>query len=475
MEQLTDEIITCKYEELKKYLPKITLNKKIGLVVLLNGIKYEFLLNIKSSSNDLICLGPSGLQSLDEINKFRDRPMFSRHSWEFEESILLYNDNTRYAWDDDLGAGWGVGLPDDFFLENIKQIIVRIVRFFNIKNRNILFYGSSMGGFTSIQLATMIKDSYAIAENTQIDATKWMEHVYVKNGLPAKLYEEETLKKFNPYTYNTLELMKKENYVPNLTIITDRYHMDIKEHLSMILNELDKLPFKSNDYHKINIIIEPSLVHEPIPVHKFYEIMKIYRSIKRKYYETINYEDINKSIPIIRELGLIDEEYYASNYKYVGELDSLTHYMIKGWKDGNNPSEEFNTTFYLTINEDVRDLGLNPLVHYALYGRHENRSKNEKEEIRKIQELIPYVKNNTLFDEEYYKKQCINLEKLSPIEHYLIYGWRNSLNPSDKFDNDFYIEYHPKLRKIQLNPLIHYMKYGKNENALIKPKTKKIN
>lgn len=469
MEQLTDEIITCNYDEIETHLNKITLNKKVGLVVILNEIKYEFLLNIKSTSNDLICLGPSGLQTLDEINKFRGRPMFSRHSWDFDESILLYNDNTRYAWDDDLGAGWGLGLPDDFFLENTGRIIVKIARYFNIKNRNILFYGSSMGGFTSIQLATMIKESYAIAENTQIDATKWMEQVYVKNGLPAKLYEKETLKKYKPYTYNALELIKKENYVPNLTIITDRYSLDIKEHLSMVIDELIELPIKSNEYHKLHIIIEPSLVHEPIPVHKFYEIMKIYRSLKRKYYETINYEDISKSIPIIKKLGLVDNEYYHNNYKHTEGLDCLTHYIIKGWKDGYNPSKEFDTEFYLTINEDVYTLGMNPLVHYALYGVNENRSKNEKEEIEKIQELIPIVKDSELFDDTYYKKQCPNLNKLSPIEHYLIYGWRNSLNPSDKFDNDFYIKNHPKIRKMQLNPLVHYVKYGKNENAMIKP------
>lgn len=469
MEQLTDEIITCKYEELEIGLNKIPLNKKVGLVVLLNEIKYEFLLNIKSTSNDLICLGPSGLRSKAEIDKFRNRPMFSRHSWDFEESVLLYNDNTRYAWDDDLGAGWGVGLPHDFFLENIGHIIVKIAKYFKIKNKDILFYGSSMGGFTSIELATMIKESYAIAENTQIDATKWMEQVYVKNGLPAKLYEKETLEKYQPYTYNALELMKKENYIPNLTIITDRYHLDIKEHLSMVINDLDKLPFKSDDYHKINIIIEPSLVHEPIPIHKFYEILKIYRSIKRKDYSTINYEDISKSIPIIRKLGLIDNEYYYNNYKYIGELDPLTHYMIKGWKEGNNPSKEFDTKFYLTIHEDVENAGMIPLVHYVLYGIHEDRSINEKEELEKIQELIPLVKKSDLFEDEYYIKQCPCLTKLSPIEHYLIYGWREGFNPSEKFDNDFYIENYPITKKTELNPIIHYIKYNNNKNALIKP------
>lgn len=460
MDSLTDEIFISNYETLEKQLSKIPLDKRVGLVVMLNNVKYEFLINIKSDSDSLICLGPSGLPDKNAIKKFKNRPMFTRHSWNFKESVLLYNDNTRYVWDGS-GAGWGLGLPDDYFLENIKNIILKISDFFKIRNENLLFYGSSMGGFTSVQLATMIRNSSAIAENPQIDARKWMKNFYVKNGMLSKLYEDKTLAKFKPYTYSIIEMIKKENYIPNLTIIHDISQTDIQQYLSEFINNLHRLPFKKDDFHKVNIVIEPIKTHTPIPQANLYELFNIHNSIKRKdYLNNENYDDITKSIPLIKKLGLFDEKYYAHNYKEIGELDPLTHYLIKGWKEGKNPSEEFDNNFYLKKYAGVNDIGLNPLIHYVLYGNNEGRIKNEKEELERIQKDIPLVKKSKLFNEYYYYKQCNDLGGMTPIEHYLVKGWLEGKNPSRKFHNDGYLEMFPAIRKMGINPLIHHIKYN---------------
>lgn len=464
MKNLTDEIIISNYETLESRLTKIPLNKKVGLVVMLKNIKYEFLINIKTNSDKLICLGPSGLPDKNAIKKFKNRPMFTRHSWDFKESVLLYNDNTRYVWEGS-GAGWGLGVPNDYFLENIKYIILKITNFFNIPNENILFYGSSMGGFTSIQLATMVRNSSAIAENPQIDARKWMKNFYVKNGMISKLYEDKTLAQFKPYTYNVIEMIKKEDYIPKLTIIHDISQTDIQQYLAEFVNNLHNLPFKNDDFHKVNIVIEPLRTHTPIPQENLYELFHIQESIKRKdYLSNENYNDLKKSIPQIKKLNLFDEKYYKHFYEDIKYLDPLTHYLIKGWKEGKNPSEEFDNNYYLKKYSGVKDIGMNPLVHYVLYGIKEGKVKNEKEELKNIQKYIPSIVESKLFDEYYYYTQCPNLKGMTPIEHYLVKGWLEGKNPSRDFNNDNYIEIYPKLKKFGINPLIHYLKYNYEKN-----------
>ncbi len=60
----------------------------------------------------------------------------------------------------------------------------------------------------------------------------------------------------------------------------------------------------------------------------------------------------------------------------VGRFDSallLYDYMTVGWRDGYNPSQNFNTTDYLFLNPDVRAAGINPLYHYTTSGIMERR------------------------------------------------------------------------------------------------------
>lgn len=469
MNELVDEIITVDYENLNSILHNIPLNKRIGLKIILNDINYEFLVHMKSDSDTLLCLGPSGLPNMEYVSKFKTRPVFTRHTWQFNESVILYNDNTRYVWDGCTGSGWGIGLPGDYFLENIKNIILKISEYFKISNNNILFYGSSMGGFTSIQLATMIKNSHAIAENPQIDARKWMKNFYIKNGMYSDLYDEKNLSKFELYKLNVLEMIKKENYIPNMIILNDVDKLDLDDHLTDFIKGLYELPFKDHDYHKIKIIIEPIKQHTPIPKERLYEIFYMNQAMQNyEYFKKIDYGDVQKSINIINEFDLFDEEYYLNENKDIPrELDPLTHYLLVGWKEGRNPSNEFDTKYYLNKHDDIKRSGINPLVHYAIYGRNEKRVINEHEEINKLSTVIIKIIKSGLFDEEYYSNQCLDLEGLPPLEHYLLKGWKYSKNPSINFDNDDYLDRYDSVKISGMNPLIHYISYGINEGKTI--------
>ena len=69
-----------------------------------------------------------------------------------------------------------------------------------------------------------------------------------------------------------------------------------------------------------------------------------------------------------------------------------------------------------------------------------------------------------LFDEEWYKDKYLNgCTDISAIEHYFNYGWKLGYNPSLKFDGNEYLKIHTDVKKIKLNPLLHYLKWGVNE------------
>lgn len=47
-----------------------------------------------------------------------------------------------------------------------------------------------------------------------------------------------------------------------------------------------------------------------------------------------------------------------------------------GWQEGRNPSQSFNTKYYLNTYPDIKKAGINPLVHYIRFGKKEGRSIN---------------------------------------------------------------------------------------------------
>ena len=156
MEDIVEKIIETDYNKLNNALNNVEYGKLTGLVVYYKDVKYEFLLDIKEGVEEFICQSSSVLKA-DDLERFHKRPLYHRFSWKFRQSRVLFNDPTRYVDVDDdftkdLHGGWGVGTYNDYFLENIKDIVLKITAYYNITNDNILFYGSNMGGFTSLML-----------------------------------------------------------------------------------------------------------------------------------------------------------------------------------------------------------------------------------------------------------------------------------------------------------------------------------
>ncbi len=74
-----------------------------------------------------------------------------------------------------------------------------------------------------------------------------------------------------------------------------------------------------------------------------------------------------------------------------------------------------------------------------------------------------FIKNSLLFDAAWYRKTYGYGEYLDAAEHYLKIGWREGKNPSAFFSTADYLQKNPDVAGADLNPLLHFEKYGAKE------------
>lgn len=117
---------------------------------------------------------------------------------------------------------------------------------------------------------------------------------------------------------------------------------------------------------------------------------------------------------IINNSGFFDETFYICSNQDIKNvnIDPVIHYLIYGWKEGRNPSLKFNTKSYLDSYSDVKESGINPLLHYILYGRDEGRNafgiKIDHSFLEIICNDFPLLKDRTL----YYGKDRIIIDNV---------------------------------------------------------------
>lgn len=80
---------------------------------------------------------------------------------------------------------------------------------------------------------------------------------------------------------------------------------------------------------------------------------------------------------------------------------------------------------------------------------------------------IKLIKNSNLMDDDYYKLENPNI-KIDPAKHYYYYGFKEGKSPSYNFSNDAYLKEYSDVKSAMINPLVHYLKYGKYENRAIR-------
>ena len=132
----------------------------------------------------------------------------------------------------------------------------------------------------------------------------------------------------------------------------------------------------------------------------------------------------------------------------LGPLGSRLIVRLAGLESPGRDLTPFDPAWYLGENPDVRRSGLDPLVHYLVFGGQEGRAPHP------------------LFDVAFYQRQApdIGATGLTPLAHYVRFGFSRGLSTHPLFDVKYYVAQAPELAATLEYPLQHYMRVGAARN-----------
>ena len=155
-------------------------------------------------------------------------------------------------------------------------------------------------------------------------------------------------------------------------------------------------------------------------------------------------------------------------------MDAAWHYLTHGGFEGRDPSSSFGSRWYLDTYEDVRAAGMNPLVHYLKRGQKEGRGAtalafgfNNNQESANLQ----LIRTSGFFDEDRYLEENPDVSQagIDPLLHYLLYGGFEGRDLPPYFFSQWYLDTYEDVKESEVNPLVHYLKLGRNEGREATP------
>ena len=169
----------------------------------LDGVVFELLLHLVPNSDQMVVLGNGN------VRKDAQLPTFQRIGWyaQLPCSSLWYFDPSLYLGDARLC--WGYGTAQRWYLRDIARILEKIGNILDISGNNLVFYGSSGGGFTSMMLACMLRGKAEVL-NPQCYPANY--HAYLVE--PMKRTCLEPGGELEQVRVDPVELFRREGFVP---------------------------------------------------------------------------------------------------------------------------------------------------------------------------------------------------------------------------------------------------------------------
>lgn len=186
------------------------------------GPKHQLHLRLaeKRDAQNIIVFMPAAQSGIEngQIN-----PLFSRWAWAFDhpESHVVAISDPSISYHETLAGGWFVS-PDFDVLQETASDLALIADALAVPRRNITIYGSSLGGFGAIALASILRDSYAIAEVPQVNVMDWP-IASAKRNIETHITKMslQDYYQLHPEQIDLLSRFQHENCVPGFTLVTN--------------------------------------------------------------------------------------------------------------------------------------------------------------------------------------------------------------------------------------------------------------
>jgi hypothetical protein len=194
---------------------------------------------------------------------------------------------------------------------------------------------------------------------------------------------------------------------------------------------------------------------------------------------------------IIEESGLFDKDFYYLENSDVSAsgMDALDHFVRCGWKEQRKPNRSFDMVLY-SINDNSRDKIINPLTHHIIFseiiksqtlsGKSFEKNENVFKDKKNKDLIVPrvdlfennvhpdylFLKDSSICWDDFFSFNKITSTQSDPI-HFYITNWKNqNLIIPNTFDTNLYLTLYPDIVSSGVNPLVHFIRWGKNENRL---------
>lgn len=92
-----------------------------------------------------------------------------------------------------------------------------------------------------------------------------------------------------------------------------------------------------------------------------------------------------------------------------------------------------------------------------------SKSKYNIKKAKAYEKAYDLILKTNLFDEEFYSENYSDYYSGDSLEHYLFEGYKKGFDPSVNFSTNKYLNKYKDVKKAEMNPLAHYVLYGKNE------------
>jgi hypothetical protein len=153
---------------------------------------------------------------------------------------------------------------------------------------------------------------------------------------------------------------------------------------------------------------------------------------------------------------LFDVPYYRKIAGLRHNDDALSHYLRHGRAAGLSPNPLFDAAFYAAQIPLLTACNVDPLVHYL--------------QSRPSLEFDPHP----LFSTKYYAQRHLRVADSSKLDkpllvYYLLNGARDRSSPHPTFSARAYLDRYPDVAASGMNPLVHYVCFGKSEGRQIEP------
>lgn len=263
-------------------------------------LQIDSFVHLREKANRLICLLPSAQPS----SAPQQNPIFHRWSWykHFPDChVMVLSDPGLYL-SSDIRAAWFMGSQVDI-VEALASHVARISERLGIAQRDVVFYGSSMGGFGALMVAAELADSTAVAEVPQLDMRLYPVPGAIRDledkviGCSLEVYYADY-----PHRVSVADRFKRTRTVPRFRIVTNRADPGFSEQMEFVSN-LGVLSngAKSISDHEV-LILADEVGHKPLPTGRGIEILRATMGLPLKSVEQSSVVAVPPSTPSYAEL-----------------------------------------------------------------------------------------------------------------------------------------------------------------------------